>query len=277
MVQSIANTALRLSQDLAFRPSGAEEKEKVIDSLLADARQLAPQDPDLLSVQIYSQFMRKARDPKVKDLMLMDAYLNYVNRLRHIENRRSFLSKAFEIENEQIITPGRFLQKLYYVGAAAFLNHLDIATVTEPLASLLLAKSDEYIRTGIKVSQEEKDDIYESVLWALKVEYGLKALDRGINCQSDIEDSLSRAQNFFARFRNNKKKETQLTGYDGSANIYYLKGKYLSKTGNKREAIQQLKEALKQYAQVASLFPGKVNTVEVEKAKALLLELSRTN
>ncbi len=31
MVQSIANTALRLSQDLAFRPDGAVVKEQVID------------------------------------------------------------------------------------------------------------------------------------------------------------------------------------------------------------------------------------------------------
>jgi hypothetical protein len=157
MVQSIANTALRLSQDLAFRPSGANEKEKVIDSLLSDARQLAPQDPDLLSVQIYSQFMRKARNPNAKDLMLMDAYLNYVNRLRNIEKNRSILSKIFEIKNEQIITPGRFLQKLYYVGAAAFLNHLVMVKVEEPLSTLLLNKADEYIITGIKVSQEEND------------------------------------------------------------------------------------------------------------------------
>jgi hypothetical protein len=107
----------------------------------------------------------------------------------------------------------------------------------------------------------------------LKVQYHLKELDRGINNQSDIENSLSRAQTLFNKFCNAKKKTTQLTGYDGNANICYLRGKYLAKIGNKKEAIQQLNESLKKYDQVASKFKGKVNTAEVEKVKALLSEL----
>lgn len=270
MVQSIANTALRLSQDLAFRPSGADVKQQVIDSLLKDARDLAPQDPDLLSVQIYSQFMRKARNPQKDDLMLMDAYINFINRLRKVENERSIFAKAFEFKQEQIITPGRFLQKLYYVGAAAFLNYIDKNKVDLSFQSLLFSKTDEYLLAGIKISQEEKDDIYESVLWAMKVEHGLMGINLGKDYDEQIRASLQKAETLFARFKKDKRKERQLTGYDGIANINYLKGKYMHKTGNKKEAIKYLNESLRCYDALALKFPEKINTAEVQNVKNYL-------
>ncbi len=275
MVQSIANTALKLSQDSYFRQAGTIEKEKVIDSLLADARQLAPQDPDLLSVQIYSLFMRKVRNPKEKDLMLMDAYLQYFNRLRDIGNKRSFLSKIFEIKNEQIITPGKFLQKLYYIAAATFLSHQDSVKNNESFSSLLLNKSDGYIRSGIKVCQEEKDEMYESILWALRAQYILKASSMGLSYQGDINKAFLKAQTFFTKFRNDENENIQFTGYDGSANICYLRAKYLMSLGKNKEATAQLNESLKIYNQSTRLWPEKVNTTEIKKVKALLFELSK--
>ena len=274
MAQSIANTALRLSQDLAFRSSGADAKEAVIDALLEDARKLSPQDPDLLAVQLYSQFMRKARKPTQNDLMLMDTYITFLNRLRSLEDKRSIATRLFEIRNSQIITPGRFLQKLYYVGAASFLQYIKDGNSPTELQTLLFSKADGYIKAGIKISQEEEDEVYESILWAIKAEHAILGINRGDKrFETDFKEAISVAETKLHGLKNDKSRLRQLTGYDGLANVAYLQGKYSVLQGQKQEAISFLQLSLKRYAELATEFPEKVNVVEQQRVEALLEEI----
>lgn len=274
MVQSIANTGLRLSQDLVFRPDGADVKKQIIDTLIQDARQLSPQDPDLLSVYIYSQFMSKVRNPNKDDLMQMDAYITFINRLKLIEDNRPFYSRIFENKNEQIITPGRFLQKLYYLGAAAFLNYISINNLDIDYKKLLFSKSDEYIRNGLSIAKKENDKVYKAQLLTLRIEYYFIGLDLKYDFSNQIISAFDLAEKNLLELKISKNKNNQLTGYDGISNIEYLRGKYYLKVKNHKKSIIHFKNSLKLYDEVREKFPDKINIEEVKKVKKSLLELT---
>jgi hypothetical protein len=275
LVQAIANAALSLSQDLAFRSHGAAVKKQVIDELLAHAHNLAPQDPDVVSVRIYSEFMFRATAPSENDLSWMDAQIRFFDRLKRLEGNRSVLSKLFEIKNSEIVTPGRFLQKLHYVGADAHIRYLERAG--DKADSILFDRAQRYLRNGIAISRDEGDVVYEAVLWAKMADLALLGMARDAShFELEFNDAMDKADSLFTRLRDDRKPEHQLTGYDGLAEAAYQRGKFLHLTRREDEAVAALQLSLKHYREVAKRFPGHANDDGVKKVAAYLDAIRRS-
>ena len=171
-------------------------------------------------------------------------------------------------QNSRVITLGKYLQKLYYLGAAIYIQFVNKnnTSLSSQYKRNTLKSASSFIRKGISLSKDEGDLVYEAAFYNLKIE--LLQLYTRLKFQIKgnlIIETFDKAKDCLNKLKVHRNRKFQLTGYDGYANLIYLHAKYEELKRNFKSAYKLYHSSLNAYRDMHRKFINRENRVIQKK------------